>query len=337
MNETFKSGLEKTTRSSVGTALHGPNGFATVSQALGDPNPLPAKFDSICYWLQWITVTLAFASAVTYLSSLRGVHNAQGLPYLTQPHERPNLRRFLAGLARKCPSSVVQEYTLITPLSLRLFLPALDLNLHDHRLFLFVSIIACYRAMRGGELLSPFSSDRNKQLYCKDWKLDPKTKGAILTLPFTKTSPANPVPVWFPSITQDNTCPVLAGTNFLSKSTAHLPTTSSNYGSQPLFLCADGKALTIDRMLEWTSKFLLASNQPETDPLSAKTWRRGTVTTLDRMPPSTIEAATKALGRWTSLAYLSYAQDGIARTVLALAAEGRDQHRHLKDSTDYDI
>lgn len=279
---------------------------------------MPAPLAAILIWLEWLCTVLSSATAIGYLSSLRAYHLAIGQPFLNDSeNDKRTLTRHCIACERKFPNPLAKQKTLITPLTLRQLYPVLDLSHnHDHRLFWAVCVLACYRAMRGGELLSPFTSKRNKQLYVKDWKVDIKTRGANLTLPFTKMIPNRNVLVWFPLLMEDTTCPVTAMVSYLRSSTVHQP-------CSPLFLCSNGKALTMKTMLAWTSAHLTAAGLAPIEPMSAKGWRMGAATFLDTTDTEAVEAATKALGQWKSRAYRSYLQNGIWHTVFALSRQGK--------------
>jgi hypothetical protein len=323
----FGASIQPGTKSSYRSALDGPNGYFTVTADIYKFSQVwPAPFICIISWLNFVAQTLSTATALVYLSPLRTAHANQNFPFLdNDPSLLTKLRKFCTGLVRSFPPAFARSFTIITPVTLRIFLSSgvLDLsNNHNHRLFFWIMCLGCYRALRGGELLADSTESRSRQLLRSAWvpTLGPQSiDGANLVLPYDKTHQRGPVEVFFPRLDKDPTCPIALGSDFLRKSLVH-----DGSPSQPLFLKADGNPLTADTFLAWTRAHLQSSNQEAVHPDSLKMWRAGTATTLDLMPPDDeIEAATKFIGRWKSNAYRTYVQSRISRTVFALAKYGQ--------------
>jgi hypothetical protein len=271
--------------------------------------PWPATYTKLCFWMEWSAFMTCAESATKYCAGVRSYHLGKGMPWMEDWHDRQRLKRFKAGLLRRHGRKERAEVTIITVLSLLLFLPLLDLeNSHNDRLFFAVTCALVYRGFRGGELLSPRTKERNRQLPLRAWKTG--KEGGFLRLPFTKTSIDRPQHVFLPRLKKYKTCPAQALDDFVQKSTAH-----SGDRDEPLLLMENGKPLTIKIMLEWSRLKLQQSGQPPMAKLAATSWRKGMGTFADELDPQKLVDATKEVGRWKSNAYLP-----------CLSAEGRDSH-----------
>ena len=296
------------THSTYGTAL---SSWLQCCKDTGMMGQFPVNEDDVLTFVAWLLHKGNCSSTISaYLSGIRAAHLEKGLnpplirsdrvnTVLNGGKKRDNTEKKLGTKKSRIP---------ITPTSLKLWkaeLSSSDMSYHDKRLFWAVSAILYFGCLRPGELLcrnhnsfDPVNSMLQKdvtiksttingekadiiQIYLASEKRDPTGKGRLLDI-YESGSVL---------------CPVKALKKFIDISTQTDP-------KKPAFRLASGKNLTTNLFNKKLKEGLGKHLNTETGFVSGHSFRIGITSLVAQLGYS--EDQIKALGRWSSQAYLTY-------------------------------
>jgi hypothetical protein len=275
----------------------------------------PPSQESLCYFSVFMSLHVSLPSVLKYISGIRHTWLAAGGQWPS--HQWHQFALVKKGLKHSIGLKGPKLKLPVTVGLLHAIHPCLNFGLHDDRLFWAASCVATFSCLRGSEFL--YSKDRleRQKLRVRDlsW-LDESTDVAILRLGATKTK------FWRSDISisffKNDTlaCPVSAIISYCSRSVLLLSPDSF------LFTLSNGKPLTREWMVG-KLKSVLATLDIDSSHAGAASWRAGGAMSAKQAGASVDQ--TKALGRWTSEAYLAYvlAHPSDLRSLsLAIASHG---------------
>ena len=253
---------------------------------------LPASEFSLMLFVTWLSQDKGLAPSFisTYLASIRSLHVDFGLPDPTNGALR--LRRILRA-ARPIPGSTPRPLRLpITVPLLAIIAQALDSPTFDNVMFWAACCTAFFGFLRVSEFTCYGPYDPIMHLSRSDLSLDPAGFYRL----YLKRSKTDPFALGCTIILGPSgrrICPVIALSRYIT-----LRGTSPG----PLFILANGLPLSPSVVNTWLRSILSATGIPGY--YSSHSFRIGAATSAARA--GVPDHLVKALGRWTSDAYLRY-------------------------------
>ena len=267
--------------------------------------PLPLSESVVCKFCAFLADhQLSFRTIKVYISGLRHLQVAAGLPEPFKMHPWPRLEYVLKGIKwsqAEGPSSAAQKDRLpITPDILRKIkaLWSQQQLSADRRMLWAAFTMGFFGFLRAGEFTVPSDSgfDSDQHLCPQDVSVDCHSNPRLLrvTLKQSKTDPFRHGIHIFLGRSETDLCPV-------SAMLSYLVWRGNEQG--PLFKFADGRPLTRERLVSQL-RTVLTEIGIKADQFAGHSFRIGAATTAAAQGIE--DSVIKILGRWESSAYQRY-------------------------------
>lgn len=284
--------LAPSTRRTYTSAQHK---FIEFSHELGYSNPCPALEKTLCLFVTHLAKSIQHQSIKVYLSAIRSLHIAEGFPDpINGSHQ---LQKLIRGIKRTQGSKATRERLPVTNELLQVIHGSLNFAIADHAMFWAACTLAYFGFLRAAEFTVPNHNSFNPEIHLQvsDIAMDNRTKPSCMKV-FIKASKTDPFRKGCHVYIGCGSQPLCAVTAM----SAYLIQRGSQHG--PLFLLQSGLPLSRERMSSWLRTIFTNANVPGN--YSTHSFRIGaaTVAAKNGIPAHLI----KALGRWTSDAYLVY-------------------------------
>ena len=269
---------------------------------------MPASEDSLCWFMELMSVTVGYNHIKNILGGLKYVHAALGYPF---PSSSFSVDTTLQGLKRRLARTPFQVLP-IDPTVLRLMYSKINLKRKEDLALWCSYLVAFYCLFRKANCVPENSRyDANKILTRENIGIDKNERKVYIYVGFSKTNQYRKKDRCIPIPANDDPC------LDLYRHIEQLYTLVEEPLTAPAFTYGNGKFVTYD-MFTKRLKQLLSSSGLNPDLYSGHSFRRGGASFL--FSAGATQLMVQVLGDWSSMVYTRY---------LFLSAEDRMKAQQL--------